>query len=135
VRGILADINVEGQQRAIMSVWESDVWREIWLGLGLSFESCRTLGLSEDSSDALIWRTCQREKLVLITANRNSVGPESLEVVIRAENQPDYLPVVTIANPQRVIRDRLYGEHVAIRLLQDLISIDDFRGAGRIYVP
>jgi hypothetical protein len=135
VRGILADINVEGQQRAIMSVWESDEWREIWLGLGLSLESFRTLGLSEDSSDALIWRTCQREKLVLITANRNALGPDSLEVVIRSENQPDCLPVVTIANPQRVIQDRIYGEHVAVRLLQDLISIDDFRGAGRIYVP
>ena len=35
MRGILADINVEGQQRAIMSVWNPNViGGEIWLGLG-----------------------------------------------------------------------------------------------------
>jgi hypothetical protein len=53
-----------------------------------------------------------------------------LEAVIRAENQPDCLPVVTIANP-----DRLYAETVAVRLLDYLILIENYRGAGRIYVP
>lgn len=57
MRGILADINVEGQQTAIVSIWNSDVWREIWTGLGLLWETFDSLGLPEDSSDALIWRT------------------------------------------------------------------------------
>jgi hypothetical protein len=78
---------------------------------------------------------CQRERLVLVTGNRNADEPDSLELVIRDENQPDSLPVVTLANPQRITRDRPYAEKVAERLLERLIAIDDFRGAGRIYVP
>lgn len=58
-----------------------------------------------------------------------------MEVVIRAENQPECLPVVTIANPDRVMRDRLYAERVAERLLAELTRIDEIRGTGRIYVP
>jgi hypothetical protein len=135
VKGILADINVEGQQIAIVSIWNSEDWREIWHGLGLSWESFRSLGLPEDSSDADIWRRCQREKLVLITANRNDDTSDSLEATIRGENQPDSLPVVTIANPTRVMRDRHYAEAVAIRLLDYLIFIDSYRGTGRLFVP
>ncbi len=33
-----------------------------------------------------------------------------------------------------VLQDRLYAEKVAERLLEKLITIDDFRGAGRIHV-
>jgi hypothetical protein len=135
VKGILADINVEGQQIAIVSIWNSEDWREIWNSLGLSWESFRSLGLPDDSSDAVIWRRCQIEKLVLITANRNDDTPDSLEATIRSENQPDSLPVVTIANPTRVMRDRDYAVAVAIRLLDYLILIDSYRGTGRLYVP
>jgi hypothetical protein len=34
-----------------------------------------------------------------------------------------------------VLKDRLYAEKVAERLLDYLMRIDDFRGAGRLYVP
>ena len=94
-----------------------------------------TLGLSNRSPDSLIWRTCQREQLVLITANRNEEGPDSLEATIRNENQPDSLPVVTIANAKRVLRDRDYAERVAASLLDYLMRIDEVRGIGRLYVP
>jgi hypothetical protein len=72
---------------------------------------------------------------VLVTANRNADDPDSLEAVIRRENQPGSLPIITFANPDRVLEDRLHTENVAERLLEKLISIDDFRGTGRIYVP
>src|SRR5262249_14704691 len=113
----------------------SDTWHDLWNALGLSVETFPTLGLPDDAPDALIWRTCQREQIVLITGNRNKRGPDSLEATIRNENQPDSLPVVTIADPDRVVQDRLYAEKVAERLLEKLIAIDDFRGTGRIYVP
>jgi hypothetical protein len=51
------------------------------------------------------------------------------------KDQPDSLPVITLANPQRIMRDRLYAEMAATRLLEQLIAIDDFRGAGRLFVP
>src|SRR5207248_498154 len=106
-----------------------------WNSLGLSVQNFSALGLSRESPDAVVWRTCQKEKLVLITGNRNADRPDSLEAVIRAENQPDSLPVVTLANLERLARDHLYAEKVAERLLEYLMQIEDFRGAGRIYVP
>lgn len=135
MRGILADTNVGKQRRAILAIWSSDAWRDLWSALGLSVVSFPALGLSYDAPDSLIWRTCQREELVLITGNRNQRGPDSLETTIQVENQPDSLPVITIADPDRVLRDRLYAEKVAERLLDYLMRIDEIRGAGRIYVP
>ncbi len=58
-----------------------------------------------------------------------------MEATIRNENQPDSLPVFTIADTNRVLQDRLYAEAVAERLLDYLMRIDEVRGTGRIYVP
>ena len=55
--------------------------------------------------------------------------------VIQSENQPDSLPVITIADQDRVLQDRLYAEKVAESLLDYLLRIDQVRGAGRLYVP
>jgi hypothetical protein len=135
MRGILADINVGTQGRSLLSIWTSDTWRDLWHDLGLVVESFPKLGLSYDASDAVIWRTCQQEGLILMPGNRNDDGPDSLKATIRNENRPDSLPFVTIADTNRVLQDRLYAEKVAERLLEKLIAIDDFRGTGRIYVP
>ena len=122
VRGILADINVGAQVNAVLRICASDAWRILWDDLGLVVEDFPALGLSHDATDAVIWRTCQREGLVLVTANRNQRGPDSLETVIRNENQPDSLPVVTIADANRLLRDRVYAEKAAERLLENLIA-------------
>jgi hypothetical protein len=135
MRGILADINVVGQRDALLAIWTSEAWREFGSDLGLEVATFRTLGLSDNAADASIWRTCPSEELVLITGNRNDDGPDSLEATIRNENQPDSLPVITIANTDRVLRDRHYAETVAERLLDYLMRIDEVRGVGRIYVP
>jgi len=58
MRGLLADINVVGQKDPLLSICTSDTWREFWNDLGLVVESFRTLGLSQNAPDALIWRTC-----------------------------------------------------------------------------
>ena len=36
MRGILADINVGKQQRAILAIWATDAWRDFWNELGLA---------------------------------------------------------------------------------------------------
>jgi len=135
MRGLLADINVGAQVRGLLAIWTSDTWRELWNDLGLVVEDFPALGLAFNTSDAMIWGTCQREGLVLVTGNRNDDGPDSLEATIRNENQPDSLPVITIANTERVLKHRPYAHTVAERVLEKLIAIDDFRGTGRIYVP
>jgi hypothetical protein len=135
MRGILADINAEGILTVLVRIWESGTWREFWHDLGLSIQDFDDLGLPLDSSDRVIWRTCQDQSLVLITGNRNADEPDSLELVIRIENKADSLPVVTLANSERVLNDRIYAEKTAEKLLDYLTRIDDFRGTGRIYVP
>jgi hypothetical protein len=132
MRGILADINVEGILTVLVHIWLSDIWREFWHDLGLSIQDFDSLGLPFDSTDKVVWRTCQVQRLVLITGNRNADEPDSLELVIRTENKADSLPVVTLANSERILNDRLYAEKTAEKLLDYLTRIDDFRGAGRI---
>ena len=61
VRGILADINVVAQAKALLSVWTSDAWRDFWDGLDLDVVNFPALELSYNAPDALIWRTCQRK--------------------------------------------------------------------------
>ncbi len=135
MQGILADINVAGHLRAIMAILTSDAWRGLWDALGLRLASFAALGLDAHSPDSLVWRSSQREQLVLITANRNEDGPDSLGTTIHNENQPDSLPVITIADADRVLVDRAYAERVAESLLDYLIRIDEVRGTGRLYVP
>ncbi|MFO7902695.1 MAG: hypothetical protein ACQESR_28420 [Planctomycetota bacterium] len=43
--------------------------------------------------------------------------------------------VGTLANVQRIRRDRQYTIQVADRLLDYLFSIDEFRRAGRLFLP
>jgi hypothetical protein len=44
MRGILADINVGKQRRAILSIWSSETWREIWESLELVVLSFPAVG-------------------------------------------------------------------------------------------
>jgi hypothetical protein len=44
MRGILADINVGKQRRAILAIWSSEYWRDLWEGLDLVVESFKAWG-------------------------------------------------------------------------------------------
>ena len=43
--------------------------------------------------------------------------------------------MLTIADPDRLMRDRDYAERAAVQLLEFLMDLDNLRGAGRLYVP
>jgi hypothetical protein len=45
------------------------------------------------------------------------------------------LPVLTLADQDRVLRDRSYAGVVAERLLEILFDLDNLRGSGRLYLP
>jgi hypothetical protein len=117
--------------RLFQEGWRHDVW-EI---LHLAPLSLADLGLQPDASDRDVWAACQREHVILLTANRNDDGPESLEATLQQHNTPASLPVFTLANEQRVLRDQLYAEAVADRLLDFLFDIDSYRGTGRLDLP
>lgn len=133
--GIVSDNDVRGQFDAIVNICTSAEWRDIWHELGLRVYTLETVGLAVDAADDQIWETCQQLELVLVTGNRNAVGPESLENTIRTRNQPTSLPVLTLANPYAVEHDRHHAEQVAVRLMEVLLDIDNYRGCGRLYLP
>jgi len=133
--GIMADHNVEGHFEVLLRLWTSEAWQAMWESLELEVESFERLGLSQDTSDRDLWQICQQREIVLLTANRNDEGPESLEATIRALNDPRSLPVFTIADPEAVLMRRDYAERVAIQVLEYLLELDNFRGVGRLYVP
>ena len=136
MRGILADINIQGQFQAIVEqIFQSSEWSEVWADLNLKVESFHTLGLALDADDDLLWQTCQVRELVLFTANRNHDGSTSLEATILQRNSNQSYPVVTISDPQRFGIVRSYTEEAAIRLLDILMDINNYRGCGRIYIP
>jgi hypothetical protein len=135
VKAILGDYNLQGHTRLLVGLWEQEPWRLFWKSLALQLHTFPQLGLSPQTPDNEIWRLCQREQIVLLTANRNQDGPDSLEAVIRAENQPDSLPVFTISNADRLFVSRDYATRVAERLLEYLLYIDNVRGSGRLFVP
>jgi hypothetical protein len=135
VKAILADNNIRGHLAALMRILHSADFAEFWDSLHLPTTTFHELSLTEEAADAVLWQVCQREQIVLVTANRNAAGPDSLEATIRAHNTPDCLPVFTIANANRVLQDREYAERVAVKLLDYLLDIENFKGTGRLYLP
>lgn len=135
MKGILPDINIQGQAMILLLVWQSREWREVWESLGLSVHTFGEFGWNATAADNVIWRECQKRGLVLLTANRNQDGPTSLETTIREELAANSLPVFTIADPQRVQREASYAARTAVKLLQYFTDIDTVRGVGRLYVP
>ena len=135
VKGIVSDVNIEGQVGLLMRLLETGQWKGLWNDLHLSLFPLYAFEVSPEAPDAVIWHLCQKEDLVLLTANRNQEGPDSLEATIQACNTPDSLPVLTIADADRVLRSRTYADRVVVRLLEILLEIDHFRGTGRLYLP
>ena len=135
VWGIVPDANCEGHFRVLLRLLHSQRRRELWHFLNLAVLTFDELGLPSDASDREVWETCQQREIVLITANRTAAGADSLEAVIQASNTPESLPVVTLANVERIRRDPDYASQVADRLLDYLFDMESFRGVGRVFVP
>ena len=72
--------------------------------------------------------------MLLLTANRNMFGEDSLQQTIRDENRPESNPVITIANVNRV-RERNYREECATRLAEICSDVDSYLGTGRLFIP
>ena len=133
--GLLPDNNRKGHFRQISAILSNRLWLAMWNEIGITVHSFEELGLEEDASDLVVWQTCQQRDVVLVTANRNAEGEDSLESVIRRLGTPSSLPVFTFANSQRFLRDHHYAERVMSKLIESMEKIDSLRGAGRIYLP
>jgi hypothetical protein len=58
-----------------------------------------------------------------------------LEAVIRKENHPLGIPVVTLARADQLRTDKAYAQRTAESLLEYLAYLEEILGGGRIYIP
>jgi len=72
--------------------------------------------------------------MLLLTANRNAKGEDSLEQTIQEEDSPKILPVLTIATLDRLI-ERDYREQCCARLVDIVLYLDNYLGVGRLFIP
>ncbi len=92
------------------------------------------VGLPMDSSDRQVWRFAQENQMVILTGNRNAKGDDSLEEVMREENSITSFPILTIGDPDRV-KEYAYRERCVERLVEIAIDLQNYMGAGRMFIP
>jgi hypothetical protein len=130
---VLSDYNCEGQARAIFRVLDVGGYLKL---IPLELRFFVDVGLSTDAEDAVVWQHCQNHGLVLLTGNRKtSDGERSLDSTIRRFSTPKSLPVLTISNLRRVLRDPVYCRACALRLAEVMLDIEVYRGVQRLYLP
>jgi len=130
--GILADHDVELQARLIWAQFSERDWQLMQLS---SLAMVADVALLPTASDREIWLACQRADLILLTANRNMRGSDSLESVIRELGNEQSLPVLTIADPERVVFDAAYRELCAYRVADIALELERNRGTARLFIP
>ena len=128
---VLADYNLNRQAILISGSLVAGGWLDLIPIQVVTFES---IGLSADSNDRVVWRFAQTNGMLLLTANRNAKGKDSLEQVMREENQPASFPIITIGDPDRV-NESAYRERCVERLVEIAIDIQDYMGSGRLFIP
>lgn len=92
------------------------------------------VGLPPKSNDRVVWRFVQEQQMILLTDNRSHTGDDSLERTIEEESTPTALPVLTVGSLERIV-ERAYREDCVARLTEIVLDLDNFLGAGRLFIP
>jgi hypothetical protein len=132
---VVSDNDVRGAVSALRQILESDDWTDVSKSLEIQFVQLADVGLATDSPDREILIACQARDMILLTGNRTRADQtESLDYVIEELSDNDSLPVITVANRDRIVRDPNYALECAFRLLDYLSRIDELRGTRRVYL-
>ncbi len=137
MRGMLADVNIQGHLPYIRRLLEQLGLWEILAGIPLAFVTFADLGLDRGVDDRTLWNHCQRNLWVLLTDNRNHEDENSLEATLADSWHVGHLPVLTLANIGRFENSRSYAEQVAAEIAEILygVALEEYRDQPRIYVP
>jgi predicted nuclease of predicted toxin-antitoxin system len=127
----LIDYNLRGQATLLWGTIAAEGWLEL---LPIRFVGFEEVGLLENSNDRLVWQIAQANQMIILTANRNMKGDDSLEQVIREDNTLTSFPVVTISNKER-LDEQSYRGRCASRLVEIMFDLNNYLGVGRIYIP
>ena len=128
---ILVDKNIEGQALLLWRMLSMEGWPEL---LSMELALFSQVGLRENSNDREVWQFAQNNRMILLTANRNMKGKDSLEQIIREANTATSLPVLTIGNVDG-LSNADYREDCITRWLEIVADIENYLGARRIYIP
>lgn len=135
MKGIMSDVNMEGQSRIIIENLRRGTFSEVWEELGFQLSFFADHCLQPNLPDRDVWRFCQANGWVLLTDNRNADDKDSLQQTIAEEGTLTSLPIITVSNATRLVKDLNYRQDVAISLLEYLLDIDLYRGSGHLYLP
>ena len=98
----LVDHNLRGHSVVLAGSLAASGWLEL---ISIRFVLFEEVGLAVTSDDRVVWQYAHDNQMILITANRSMKGKDSLEQVMREENTPASLPVVTIGNIDRLMAE------------------------------
>jgi hypothetical protein len=128
---VMLDNDVAGHRDLFAGTLVSTGWAEYDL---VRFITIQEAGLAGDAVDRDVWRHCQANQLLLLTANRNQDNPDSLEQTLREETNESSLPICTISDPRRIVETD-YRERCIHSLINIVLDLDNLLGSGRQYVP
>ncbi|BDI16482.1 hypothetical protein ANSO36C_22840 [Nostoc cf. commune SO-36] len=127
----LIDHNLKGHALIFFGAIAIQGWLDI---IPIRFVTFAEMDLSIESDDRVVWRLAQENQMILLTANRSMKGKDSLEQVMREENISASLPVITIANADRLLNDSEYRNRCVESLIEIVLAIDSYRGTRRIFI-
>jgi len=128
---VLADYNLNRQAILMGGSLLAGGWLDF---VPIQLVTFEVVGLAANSSDRVVWQFAQTNGMLLLTANRNAKGENSLEQVMRDENQSTSFPIITISDPNRV-NEFDCRERCVEKLVEIVIDIPDYMGAGRLFIP
>jgi len=130
---ILSDENCGGHARAIFHALKRLDYIDL---LSLELRILEDVGLPMNADDETVWRLCQEKGYLLLTGNRTTKhGNDSLELTVRRLVTPTSLPVLTIGDLERVLKDGKYCERCAERLAEIVLDLEERHlGITRLYL-
>ncbi len=128
---ILVDYNLNRQALLLSGSLLNGGWLNL---VSIQLVTFAEIGLPPNSNDRIVWQFAQTNRMLLMTANRNARGEDSLEQVMRKDNTPHSFPIITIANPER-LNEYDYRESCVEKLVEIVIDIQDYMGVGRLFIP
>ena len=129
---VLSDENCVGHCRAIFQAVQGTETRDL---VNIRLQTFDDVGLAEGADDEVVWRFCQENRFLLLTGNRTKKdGKASLEAVIQDFVELTSLPVLTIGNMNRVLKDPAYCKRCAEELILAVFDLEKYLGITRLYL-
>ncbi|MEP7337061.1 MAG: ACP S-malonyltransferase [Acidobacteriota bacterium] len=128
---ILLDNDLSGNGIFIEQGLKETGWDQL---IQARFKRLRDYDLPYNLPDQEVWRFVQTHHLLLVTNNRNDDDETSLQATMRRENTIACWPVVTISDKDALVQTD-YRQRVAHSLAEIILYLDNYLGAGRLFVP